>query len=259
MIKNNRAKIFVVFVAFIMVSIFSYKAYGVPTQTSIPVPKINLTLDGATTPKDYVDNIKILVFLTILTMLPSFIMMMTSFTRIIVTFSFLKTALGTAQSIPNQVLIGLALFLTIFIMMPTYNKINNDAIKPYLNNTITQEAAITAGSKPLREFMLKQTRTKDLKLFADIAKLDGKITKDNVPLYVVIPAYAISELKTAFQIGFLLYIPFLIIDLVVASVLMSMGMFMLPPVMISIPFKLLLFVMVDGWYLIVKSLVISFS
>jgi flagellar biosynthetic protein FliP len=186
-------------------------------------------------------------------------MMMTSFARIIVTFSFLKSALGVAQSIPNQVLIGLALFLTVFIMAPVYNDINNNAIKPYLDNKITQQQAIDAGSKPIRNFMLKQTRTKDLKLFVDIAKLDkSKTTADNVPLYVVIPAFAISELKTAFIIGFLLYIPFLIIDLVVSSVLMSMGMFMLPPVMVSIPFKLLLFVMVDGWYLIVKSLIISF-
>lgn len=257
MIKNKGPKIFAVIVALIVVSIFSYNAYAAPA--SIPVPKVNVTLDGATNPSDYVNNIKMLLFLTVLTLLPSFIMMMTSFTRIIVTFSFLKSALGVAQSIPNQVLIGLALFLTIFIMAPVYNDLNNNAIKPYLDNKITQQQAIDRGSKPIREFMLKQTRTKDLKLFIEIAKLDGTVTKDNVPLYVVVPAFAISELKTAFQIGFLLYIPFLIIDLVVSSILMSMGMFMLPPVMVSIPFKLLLFVMVDGWYLIVKSLIMSFS
>jgi flagellar biosynthesis protein FliP len=257
MIKNKGPKIFAVLLALMIVSIFSYTAYGAPA--SIPVPKINLSVGGATTPTDYVNNIKILLFLTVLTLLPSFIMMMTSFARIIVTFSFLKSALGVAQSIPNQVLIGLALFLTVFIMTPVYNDINNNALKPYLDNKITQQQAIEAGSKPIRNFMLKQTRTKDLKLFVDIAKLDkAKTTADNVPLYVVIPAFAISELKTAFIIGFLLYIPFLIIDLVVSSVLMSMGMFMLPPVMVSIPFKLLLFVMVDGWYLIVKSLIISF-
>jgi flagellar biosynthesis protein FliP len=241
----------------LIVTVFSYHAYAAPA--TVPVPKINLTLDGATTPTDYVNNIKILLFLTVLTLLPSFIMMVTSFTRIIVTFSFLKNAIGAPQAIPNQILIGLALFLTIFIMMPVYDKVNNDAIKPYLDNKITQQVAIEKGSKPIREFMLKQTRKKDLALFVDIAKLKGTVTKDNVPLYVVIPSFVISELKTAFQIGFLLYIPFIVIDLVVASVLMSMGMFMLPPVMVSVPFKLLLFIMVDGWYLIVKSLVMSFS
>jgi flagellar biosynthetic protein FliP len=244
----------------ILVTIHSYVAFAAPSAAAnIPIPKVNLTVDGgASSPADYVNNIKLLLLLTLLTLLPSFLMMVTSFTRIIVSFSFLKSALGVAQSIPNQVLIGLALFLTIFIMMPVYNKIDNDAIQPYLKNKITQQQAIDAGSKPIREFMLKQTYVKDLQLFAGMANIKG-MTKDNVPLYVVIPAFAISELKTAFEIGFLLYIPFLIIDLVVSSVLMSMGMFMLPPVMVSIPFKLLLFVMVDGWYLVVKSLVMSFS
>jgi flagellar biosynthetic protein FliP len=185
--------------------------------------------------------------------------MMTSFTRIIVSFSFLKGAMGVQQSIPSQILIGLAIFLTIFIMAPTYNELNTKALKPYMENKISQEQAIEEGSKPLREFMLKQTRQKDLKLFMDVAKLGEEVTKENVPLYVVVPAFVISELKTAFYIGFLLYIPFLIIDLVVSSILMSMGMFMLPPVMISLPFKLLLFVMVDGWHLLIKSLIMSFS
>jgi flagellar biosynthetic protein FliP len=197
--------------------------------------------------------------MTILTLLPSFIIMMTSFTRIIVSFSFLKGAMGVQQSIPSQILLGLAIFLTIFIMAPTYNELNTKALKPYMENKISQEQAIEEGSKPLREFMLKQTRQKDLKLFMDVAKLGEEVTKENVPLYVVVPAFVISELKTAFYIGFLLYIPFLIIDLVVSSILMSMGMFMLPPVMISLPFKLLLFVMVDGWHLLIKSLIMSFS
>lgn len=226
---------------------------------SIPVPNINLSIDGSSTPTDYVSNIKLLILLTILTLLPSFLIMMTSFTRIAVTFSFLKSAIGAQQSIPNQVLIGLALFLTIFIMAPTYNEVNEKALKPYMENKITQEQAIEEGAKPIRKFMLKQTRQKDLKLFVEIANLEGEITEDNVPLYVVVPAFAISELKTAFTIGFLLYLPFLIIDIVVASVLMSMGMFMLPPVMISLPFKLLLFVMVDGWHLLVKTLITSFT
>lgn len=249
--------IFIGLLTLLTIILISYKTNAAPEQ--IPVPKFNFSVDGASTPADYVNNIKLLLLLTVLTLLPSFIIMMTSFTRIIVTFSFLKNALGAQQSIPSQVLVGLALFLTVFIMAPTYNELNNNALKPYLENSITQEQAIEAGAKPLREFMLKQTRQKDLKLFMEVAKLGEDVTKDNVPLYVVVPAFAISELKTAFQIGFLLYIPFLIIDLVVASVLMSMGMMMLPPVMISLPFKLILFVMVDGWYLIVKSLITSFS
>lgn len=232
-------------------------AYAAPAQVN--VPNVNFSINGSgSTPKDYVNNIQILILLTILSLLPSIVIMMTSFTRIIVTFSFLKGAMGAQQSIPNQVLMGLAIFLTVFIMAPTYTKINDNAIQPYLNNKITQQQAIDEGAKPIRSFMLKQTRQKDLKLFIDMANLKD-VTKDNVPLYVVIPAFAISELKTAFTIGFLLYIPFVIIDLVVASVLMSMGMFMLPPAMISLPFKLILFVMVDGWYLLVKSLVLSFS
>lgn len=250
--KKNKYTIF--FIAlFACITLLSYKVYAAPVD--IPNPQIPYSDN----PKDYVSNIKLLIFLTIISLLPSFVIMMTSFTRIIVVFSFLKSALGVQQSIPNQVLVGLAIFLTIFIMAPVYTEFNDKALTPYMENKITQEQAIEAGSKPLREFMLKQTRQKDLKLFVELAKIDEtKVEKDNVPMYVVVPAFAISELKTAFQIGFLIYLPFLIIDMVVSSVLMSMGMFMLPPAMISLPFKLLLFVMVDGWYLLIKSLVSSF-
>nr|WP_050607021.1 flagellar type III secretion system pore protein FliP [Clostridium niameyense] len=256
--KKNRKWIVMATVFLAAICFFSVKAYAAPDNT-MPIPKINISVDNANSPKEYVDNIKLLILLTVLTLLPSFIVMMTSFVRIIVVFGFLRNAMGTQQSPPNQVLIGLALFLTLFIMTPIYNKVNTTAIQPYVQNKITQQQAIEEGAKPLREFMLKQTRQKDLKLFVDMAKPKFKVTKNNVPLYIVVPAYIISELKTAFQIGFLLFIPFLIIDLVVASVLMSMGMFMLPPVMVSLPFKLLLFVMVDGWHLLVKSLVMSFS
>ncbi|NEZ45902.1 flagellar type III secretion system pore protein FliP [Clostridium niameyense] len=256
--KKNKKWIIMATVFLAAICFFSVKAYAAPDNT-MPIPKINISVDNANSPKEYVDNIKLLILLTVLTLLPSFIVMMTSFVRIIVVFGFLKNAMGTQQSPPNQVLIGLALFLTLFIMQPVYSKVNTKAIQPYVQNKITQQQAIEEGAKPLREFMLKQTRQKDLKLFVDMAKPKFKVTKDNVPLYIVVPSYIISELKTAFQIGFLLFIPFLIIDLVVASVLMSMGMFMLPPVMVSLPFKLLLFVMVDGWHLLVKSLVMSFS
>lgn len=255
--KKNKFKIIIL----IMLAIVLFKGtrvYAAPN--TIPIPKINISVDKATNPKDYVDNIKLLIMLTVISLLPSFLVMMTSFTRLIVVFGFMRSALGTQQAPPNQVLAGLALFLTVFIMAPTYKIINKDAVKPFLENKINQEQALSKASKPMREFMLKQTRKKDLSLFVDIAKVDKtKITKDNVPLYVVIPSFIISELKTAFQIGFLIYIPFLIIDIVVASVLMSMGMFMLPPVMISLPFKILLFVMVDGWYLLVKSLIMGYS
>lgn len=259
--KRNKYMPILLSAVLIVIACFtSMRVYAAPQATTIPIPKVNISVDNSSSPKDYVDNIKLLIMLTILTLLPSIIVMTTSFIRIIVVFSFLRSAMGTQQAPPNQVLIGLAIFLTIFIMTPTFTQINTNAIQPYLNNKITQSKAIDEGSKPLRQFMLKQTRQKDLKLFIDEAKLDtSKVSKDNVPLYVVIPAFIISELKTAFTIGFLLYIPFLVIDLVVSSVLMSMGMFMLPPVMVSIPFKLLLFVMVDGWYLLVKSLMVSFT
>lgn len=227
---------------------------------TLSVPKISLNVDNSSTsPKDLVDNLKILVMMTVLTLLPSIIMMTTSFTRIIVVFGFLKNAMGTQNAPPNQVLIGLALFLTFFIMMPTYNEINSKAIQPYINNTITQEQAYDAAKKPLKTFMLKQTYKNDLQLFLEQAKITKKISNDQIPLHVIVPAFIISELKTAFIIGFLVYIPFVIIDFVVASVLMSMGMFMVPPAMVSLPFKILLFVMVDGWYLLVKSLILSFS
>lgn len=254
---KKKKYLFMVLLVFTLIFAFNESVSAEP----INIPDINLQVGGeSTSPQNYVDNIKLLIILTILTLLPSIIIMMTSFTRIIVVFSFLKNALGAQQSIPNQILIGLALFLTIFIMQPVYSEINENAFKPFMDNTITQEEAMEAGSKPLREFMLKQTRQKDLELFIESSKLNKEeITRDNIPLTVVIPAFAISELKTAFQIGFLLFLPFLIIDMVVASVLMSMGMFMVPPVMVSLPFKLLLFVMVDGWYLMVRSLIMSFG
>jgi flagellar biosynthetic protein FliP len=257
--NKKNSKVFVTAFTFMLACIVLMTIKVHAASQTIPIPNINISVDNANTPQQYVGNIKLLIMLTILTLLPSFIMMMTSFVRIVVVFSFLRNAMGTQQAPPNQVLIGLALFLTVFIMQPVYNKINSDAIQPYMQNKITQDQAIEAGSKPLREFMLRQTRKKDFQLFIDAAKLNYKVTKDNAPLYVVVPAYMISELKTAFEIGFLIYIPFMLIDLVVASVLMSMGMFMLSPPMISLPFKLLLFVMVDGWYLLVKSLMISFS
>ena len=192
--------------------------------------------------------------------LPTIIFMMTSFVRIIITFSFLKSALGAQQSIPNQILVGIALVLTIFIMSPVVDKINKEAIQPYREEKITFQEGIEKAQIPMKEFLLKQTRDEDINLFLDSARIDkNDVTRENLPLQVLVPAFAISELKTAFQIGFLIYLPFLLIDLVVSSALMSMGMFMLPPAMISLPFKLLLFIMVDGWNLLIKSLILSFN
>ncbi|MCL5780220.1 MAG: flagellar type III secretion system pore protein FliP [Firmicutes bacterium] len=230
---------------------------GVFAEPLIPIPNINLNVETANQPQQVVDSVKLLIFLTLLSLVPAFLIMLTSFTRIIVVLSFLRSALGT-QTPPNQVLIGLTLFLTIFIMSPVYQDMNRNAIQPYLANQLTYEQAMDKAAEPLRNFMSKQTREKDLGLFLSVAKMDKPKNINEVPMSVLVPAFVISELKTAFQIGFILFVPFLVIDLVVASILMSMGMFMLPPVMVSLPFKLLLFVMVDGWYLVVKSLVESF-
>ena len=225
---------------------------------SQPIPGVNLSVNTANSPGEVVESVRLLVLLSLIALAPAFILMVTSFTRIIVVLSLLRGAIGVAMTPPNQVLIGLALFLTFFIMAPTYNQINENAIKPYVANEISQEQAMVEAYNPLREFMLKQTREKDLSLFYNISDEQRPNAPEDVPITVLTPAFMISELKTAFQMGFMLYVPFLVVDIVVASTLMSMGMFMLPPIMISLPFKLLLFVMVDGWHLVVKSLVESF-
>ncbi|MBE3592664.1 MAG: flagellar type III secretion system pore protein FliP [Thermoanaerobacter sp.] len=214
-------------------------------------------VSSVTAPSNIATSLQIVLLLTVLTLAPSILIMMTSFTRIVVVLSFLRNALGLQQMPPNQVLIGLALFLTMYIMAPVGQDINNNAIKPYTEGKITQEEAYQNAIKPLKNFMLRQTRQSDLNLFVSLAKIKVNNAED-LPMRVVIPSFIISELKTAFEIGFIIYIPFLIIDIVVASVLMSMGMFMLPPVLISLPFKVLLFILVDGWNLVVKSLILGF-
>ncbi len=257
--KNKRKMLFVFGAVFCFLMLFSIKAYAAPGTTDIP--QVNISFgDGTETPQDYVTNIKILIFFTILTLLPSIVIMVTSFTRIVVVFSFLKTAIGVTQSIPSQILTGLAIFLTLFIMKPVYSEMNTNGIQPYLENKITQEQAIDEISKPLKEFMAKETRQDDLKLFIDINNVDAESISEvkDIPFTSLVPAFAISELKTAFQIGFLIFLPFLVIDMVVSSVLMSMGMFMLPPTTVALPFKLILFVMVNGWHLLVEKLIQSF-
>jgi flagellar biosynthetic protein FliP len=222
------------------------------------IPRINLEITPSTKPQDVVGTLQLLGLFTILSLAPSIAIMVTSFTRIIVVLSFLRASLGTQQIPPGQVIVALALFLTLFTMMPTFSKIERASWNPYIKGEISFQEAVDRGVKPLREFMFNQTRENDLALFVKLAKIPRPNTKEDVPTYVVIPAFMISELTTAFQMGFMLYLPFLVIDMVVASILMAMGMLMLPPVMISLPFKLLLFVLVDGWNLVVGSLVQSF-
>lgn len=204
-------------------------------------------------------TLQIMIVLTLISLAPSIIIMVTSFTRIIIVLHFVRSALGTQTTPPNQILIGLALFLTMFIMSPVFTQINNDAIKPLNNNQISQEQAFEAGIAPIREFMLEQVKPKDLKLFMNIADIDTVDSLDEIPTTVIIPAFIISELRIAFIIGFVIYIPFIVIDMVVASTLMSMGMMMLPPTTISMPFKILLFILADGWGLIIGELVRTFS
>jgi flagellar biosynthetic protein FliP len=203
--------------------------------------------------------IQILLLVGGISLVPAALFTLTGFTRILIVLGFIRTGLGTPTAPPNQVLVGIALFLTIFVMAPTFKQVNEDAIKPLRAEKISQEQALKRAERPMREFMFDQTRTKDLALFAKLAKLERPDTRADIPTYVLIPAFTISELKTAFQIGFMIFLPFLIIDLVVSSTLMSLGMMMLPPVFISLPFKILLFVLVDGWNLVTRSLVESFS
>jgi len=231
---------------------------SVAPQT-IPQPDPLMTIKFGSVDKPLAVGLQIVILLTILSLAPAILIMMTSFTRIVVVLSFLRQALGTQQAPPNQVLISLALFLTLFIMSPILTKINAEALQPYIADEITQQEALRRSATPIRAFMLRQVREKDLSLFVDITKMGRPKNSDDIPTQVVIPAFMISELRIAFQIGFLVFLPFLIIDIVVGSVLMSMGMMMLPPVMVSLPFKLILFVLADGWYLIVGSLVKSFG
>ena len=235
-------------------------AVGVPEDASaIPIPTIQFGVEDIEEPDTLSTALQIMLLLTVLTLAPSILILMTSFSRFVIVLSFLRQAMGTQQTPPTQVLIGLALFLTFFVMSPVLTEINDKALQPYLNEEITQMKAFEIAQVPLKAFMLRQTREKDLALFVNMAAGEKPQTLDDVKMQSVVPAFVISELKTAFQIGFLIYIPFLILDMVVASILLSMGMMMLPPVLISLPFKLMLFVMVDGWHLTVGSLIKSFA
>ena len=231
---------------------------AVAQEKALPLPKISVEVGSSTNPQDVSVTLQILFLMTILSLAPAILILTTAFTRIVVVLQFLRQAMGIQQIPPAQVLIGLAMFLTFFVMAPTWSRVNQDAIQPYMNNTITLQQAFDRGVVPIREFMLRQTREEDLALFVKMAGVDKPQSREDVPLHALIPAYAISELRIGFQIGFMLFIPFLVIDMVISSILLSMGMMMLPPVLISLPFKILLFVLVDGWHLVVQSLLESF-
>jgi len=248
-------KMFLVLLIILLILHTSSAAFA---QAGISISDEGISITSSDDPQEVSTSIKLLLILTILTLLPSILIMMTSFVRIIIVLSFLRNSMGTQQIPPNQVIIGLALFLTFFIMSPVINDINQNALKPYTENQITLEEAIDRSENSIKDFMLKHTRDKDLALFAGLAQIDPPEDLMDLPLTVVVPSFMISELNTAFRMGFMLYIPFIVIDMVVASTLMAMGMMMLPPVMISTPFKILLFLLVDGWNLLTENIVKSF-
>ncbi len=252
---KNKKRFYTLFTLVLLGSVFFaatvYAAGDVPLSFDI---NIGNSTDGA----GVVSSLRVLLLLAIIALAPSILVMLTSFTRIIIVLHFVRSALSTQSAPPNQVLIGIALFLTLFIMSPVIKEVNEDAIKPYEAGLISQEVAIDRGLKPIRTFMLGEVREDDLRLFMDIAKIEEVEDLDEVPTDVIIPAFILSELRAAFIMGFLIYIPFIVIDMIVASALMSMGMMMLPPVMISMPFKLLLFIMADGWVLVIETLVKTF-
>lgn len=254
MIQRRIPFLWMVFVLFLLFQ----PEVSAQSHDNLLIPGIDINVGTTDDPADVSLTVRLLLLLTVLSIAPAILVLMTSFTRIIVVLSFVRTALATQQMPPNQVLIGLALFLTFFIMAPTFAQVNEEALQPYINGELTQQEAFVAATMPFKEFMAKYTREKDLALFLEYQKLPKPDSIEEIPLTALVPAYAISELKTAFQIGFMIFIPFLVIDMVVSSTLMAMGMLMLPPVMISLPFKILLFVLVDGWYLVVKSLLLSY-
>ena len=249
MIKFNYALI----TAFGIVLTFANVADAAPI-----IPSINVDIGNSENPQDVSSTLQVIGILTILTIAPGILIMTTSFVRIVVVIGFLRNALATQNVPPNQVILGLAMFMTFYIMSPYWSAANENGIQPYLAGEISQEEAIDKTIEPIREFMFKQTRESDLALFVNLSEAERPESQEDVSTFTLIPAFMISELKTAFQIGFMIYIPFIVIDMIVATTLMSMGMMMLPPVMISMPFKILLFVMIDGWHLLIDSIIVSF-
>ncbi len=257
MMKNRKTifrVILVLAVLMVPAMVFAQNIGGV----KMPIPKIAFDITEATKPKDVALSLQILFLLSILTLAPSIIIMTTAFTRVVIVLDFVKRALSLQQMPPNQVIVGLSLFLTFFIMAPTFSEMNEKALQPYLNGKISNQQFFDRGVQPLREFMFRQTREKDIALFVRLAKIEKPKTEKDVPTYCLVPAFMISELKIAFEIGIFLFLPFIVIDMIIASTLMAMGMIMLPPVMISLPFKIILFILVDGWNLLIYELVKSF-
>lgn len=254
--KVNRNLLVGVLLTIILLLTTACASETTSSSSLVSFDKGTVNLDN---PQVVSSGLQILLLLTVLSLAPALLVMVTGFTRIVIVLSFVRNALAVPQLPPNQIIIGMSLFLTFFVMVPTWNQVNEQALQPYLKGEIDQKIAYERGIMPIREFLFRQTRERDLALFVELADLPRPKDRDDIPTYVLIPAFTISELKTAFQMGIIVFIPFLIIDMVVSSALMSMGMMMLPPSLISLPFKLLLFVMVDGWHLIVRSLVMSFG
>lgn len=248
---KNRSLFFIFFFALLTVCSQAF--------SQVTLPSINLGFKTAENPNEIVNAVKLVIILTVLTLAPAILIMMTSFTRIIIVFSFLRQAMGVQQMPPNQLLVGLSLFLTFFIMGPTFEELNQKGVQPFLAGKISQDKALDESMAPLRRFMFNQTRDTDLGLFLKLAKVEKPKTRADVPSLVLIPAFVLSEIKTGFQIGFIIFLPFLVIDIVASSVLMAMGMMMLPPIVISMPLKIMLFVLVDGWALLIGSMVKSFG
>ncbi|GIK22517.1 MAG: flagellar type III secretion system pore protein FliP [Ignavibacteriota bacterium] len=252
-LKNFITVIFILFV-------FASALNAQQTQSlSFPLPKVDIQVGNSNNGQDVSVTLQILLLMTILALAPSIMIMTTAYLRIIIVFHFLKSALGTQQMPPGQLLAGVALFITFFVMAPTWNKVNEDALKPLMDEKITTEEAYNKGIEPIREFMFKHVRDEDLGLFISLANMTRPNNRTELPTYIVIPAFVLSELRTGFIIGFFLFIPFLMVDMIIASILMSMGMMMVPPMLVSLPFKILLFILVDGWNLIVGSVVRSFG
>jgi len=254
-----KARVKIFYLLFLVFFLFSSIESFAQSSQSIPFPKIGLNIGTANTSEDVSTTLQILLLMTILSLAPSILIMTTSYLRLIIVFHFLKTALGTQSMPPSQLLAGIALFVTFFIMQPTFSRINDEALQPLMNGQIKVEDALDKGVQPLREFMLKNVRDEDIALFVDMANIEMPATRIELPTYILLPAFAISELRAGFIIGFFIFIPFIMVDMIIASILLSMGMMMIPPMMISLPFKILLFILIDGWSLIIGSVVRSFG
>ncbi len=256
--KRGFKLIIYLLILFTLVICFETNVFAVGGN-DVALPNVDINIGTSDTPQDTAATIQILLILAVITIAPSLIILLTSFTRIIISLHFLRAALGTQQMPPNQVLIGLSLFLTLFIMSPTFTKINEQAFQPYSRGEITQQEFFTQAMEPLREFMFSQAEEKDLVLFTNLSGIESYEYKEDIPNSVLIPSFILGELTKGFKIGFILYIPFIVIDMVVSSTLMAMGMMMLPPALISAPFKILLFIMVDGWNLVVENIILTFT